>query len=81
MTTPVAKFLKHRKISVVGCPFSGGQPKEGVDEGPLRIIEAGLLDDIKALGWDVDFEEHHKFAPLDEKDDPPIGVMKRPRLV
>ncbi|CAD6578307.1 MAG: Arginase, catabolizes arginine to ornithine and urea [Cyphobasidiales sp. Tagirdzhanova-0007] len=53
----------------------------GVDEGPLRIIEAGLLNDIKKLGWEVDFDEHHKFQPLKEEDDPPFHRMKRPRLV
>lgn len=56
-------------------------PKQGVDEGPLRIIEAGLLDDIKRLGWDVEFEEHHRFEPMHNEDDPPIGMLKRPRLV
>ena len=54
---------------------------QGVDEGPLRIIEAGLLNDIKKLGWEVDFDEHHKFQPLKEEDDPPFHRMKRPRLV
>ncbi|KAL7007477.1 Arginase, catabolizes arginine to ornithine and urea [Cystobasidiomycetes sp. EMM_F5] len=81
MTAHSSKFLKNRRVTVVGCPFSGGQPKQGVDEGPLRIIEAGLLDDIKGLGWEVDFEDHHQFEPINEEADPPIGIMKRPRLV
>lgn len=81
MTTPVSKFLKNRKVSVLGCPFSGGQPKAGVDTGPLKLIEAGLLDDIKNLGWDVEYEDLLKFEAIDEKDDPPIGILKRPRLV
>merc|ERR1711939_55233 len=81
MTPPVGKFLKNRKVSVIGCPFSGGQPREGVDTGPIEIIEAGLLDDIKNLGWDVDFESHQKFEPLDPQEDPDIGIMKKPRLV
>ncbi|KAK9899740.1 arginase [Cystobasidium minutum MCA 4210] len=76
-----SKFLSSRKVSVIGCPFSGGQPKPGVDDGPMRLVEAGLLDDVKNLGWDIDFSDHHKFAIIDEKDDPPIGKLKRPRLV
>jgi arginase family enzyme len=39
-----SKFLTSspRKVSVIGCPFSGGQPKPGVDDGPMRLVEAGL---------------------------------------
>lgn len=39
------------------------------------------LDDVKNLGWEIDFSDHHQFAVIDEKDDPPIGKLKRPRLV
>lgn len=53
----------------------------GVDTGPIKLIEAGLLDDIQNLGWEVDFDAHQKFDSIDEKDDPPIGILKKPRLV
>jgi len=42
------KFIKEpRTAAVIGCPFSGGQPKTGVDSGPMKIVADGLLEDIK----------------------------------
>jgi arginase len=62
-------------------PADTGQPRAGVDTGPLKLIEAGLLDDIKSLGWDVDYADQMHFEPMSEEQDPPIGILKRPRLV
>lgn len=41
------KFLKSHTVGIVGCPFSGGQPRAGVDTGPLELIESGLVQDIE----------------------------------
>ncbi|GAA5890018.1 hypothetical protein JCM6882_009201 [Rhodosporidiobolus microsporus] len=79
------KFLKGDKptVGIVGCPFSGGQPKAGVDTGPLQLIESGLIPDIESLGWKVDFAGADTLVePLvSETPDPDIGKLKKPRLV
>jgi len=76
------KFLPEPKtVAIVGCPFSGGQPRAGVDTGPIKLVEAGLIDQIKALGWNVEYGGHHQFEEIHTDQDPPAGVVKRPRLV
>ncbi|KAL8286263.1 hypothetical protein RQP46_004751 [Phenoliferia psychrophenolica] len=78
------KFLKTPLTAgIVGCPFSGGQPKAGVDTGPLQLIESGLLQDIETLGWAVDFAGPDSVGTSITSDapDPDIGILKRPRLV
>lgn len=78
------KFLKSSTVGVIGCPFSGGQPKAGVDTGPHHLIDFGLLEQIKQLGYDVSFEGHQQFAEvmtMSKDMDPDIGKLKRPRYV
>jgi len=78
------KFVKTSTVGVIGCPFSGGQPKAGVDTGPHHLIDFGLLEQIKELGYDVSFGGHQQFAEVmtNTKDlDPDIGKLKRPRYV
>ncbi|KAJ6618883.1 hypothetical protein B0H10DRAFT_2217372 [Mycena sp. CBHHK59/15] len=67
--------------AIVGCPFSGGQPHVGVDQGPIHMVEAGLLDQLKELGWAVKFDGHHQFEEVNTVSDPPVGKLKNPRLV
>ncbi|RKP15431.1 arginase [Piptocephalis cylindrospora] len=78
-----SKFIKSpSSVAVLGVSFSGGQPKGGVDEGPIRMIEHGILDQIKDLGWKVDHDgrlDHYK--DLEPAEDPDIGILKRPRYV
>ncbi|KAF5357957.1 hypothetical protein D9756_001455 [Leucocoprinus leucothites] len=77
-----SRFLSSpRTAAIVGCPFSGGQPKAGVDEGPIHLVEAGLIDQLKDLGWAVTFDGHHQFEENNNLDDPPIGKLKNPRTV
>lgn len=78
------KFLKTSTVGVIGCPFSGGQPKAGVDTGPHHLIDFGLLEQIKQLGYEVSFGGHHQFAQvmtMSKGQDPDIGKLKRPRYV
>ena len=44
-------------------------------------MEAGLIDQLKQLGWNVHFDGHHQFEQINGQDDPPIGILKNPRLV
>ncbi|KAJ4000496.1 Ureohydrolase [Lentinula boryana] len=61
----IPQFLKSPKTaSIVGCPFSGGQPKLGVDKGPIHLVEAGLVNQLEELGWNVKFDGHHQFEDI-----------------
>jgi arginase len=51
-----------------------------VDKGPLHLIEAGLIDQVSTLGWKVHFD-NHQFEDISIEQDPPSGIVKRPRLV
>jgi len=76
------RFLaKPKTVSIVGCPFSGGQHRLGVDKGPIHMVNAGLVDQLKGLGWVVEFDGHHQFEDIAAEFDPPIGKLKNPRLV
>ncbi|EIM89805.1 arginase [Stereum hirsutum FP-91666 SS1] len=76
------KFISDPKtVAIVGCPFSGGQPKVGVDEGPIHLVDAGLVEQLTELGWQVKFDGHHQFEDISAESDPPIGKLKNPRLV
>jgi len=57
-----------------------------VDEGPLKIMEGPLLEEVKSLSWTPHFSGHQSFSIhtskfSDETNDPPIGKLKKPRLV
>uniref|UniRef100_A0A2R2JFW7 Arginase n=2 Tax=Glaciozyma antarctica TaxID=105987 RepID=ARGI_GLAA1 len=84
MSPATSPFLATpRTAGIVGCPFSGGQPKAGVHSGPLQLIESGLLNDIENLGWTVDFAGADALAVsiVSDTPDPDIGRLKQPRLV
>ena len=55
------KFHPHKKATIITAPFSGGQPKGGVELGPEYIMNAGFEKHIANLGWDVKVEN-----PLDD---------------
>jgi len=77
-----SRFIPEPKtVAIVGCPFSGGQPKVGVDKGPIHLVEAGLIQQLEDLGWKVNFNGHHQFEEINAVNDPPIGILKNPRLV
>ena len=52
-----------------------------MDQGPIHLVNAGLVDQLKDLGWQVQFDGHHQFEEVSAERDPPIGVLKNPRLV
>ena len=57
------------------------QPRAGVDRGPIHLVNAGLVDQLKELGWQVKFDGHHQFEDLAVPNDTPIGKLKNPRTV
>ncbi|KAK1927336.1 putative arginase [Papiliotrema laurentii] len=91
------KFLSEPATTeIIGIPFSGGQPRAGVDLGPNRLISAGLINQIAGLGWNVKYNTQQTFLdnpynPVQAGEateggrkvlpDPDIGKMKKPRLV
>ncbi|KAG9493513.1 hypothetical protein GDO78_001422, partial [Eleutherodactylus coqui] len=68
-----------RSLGLVGAPFSKGQPRGGVEEGPIHIRRAGLVEKLKELEYDVkDFGDLH-FPEL--PNDEPFQNVKNPRAV
>jgi len=45
------------------------------------LVNAGLVDQLKKLGWNVIFDGHQQFDSVSATSDPPIGKLKNPRLV
>ncbi|KAK8854562.1 arginase [Kwoniella newhampshirensis] len=59
------KFLKEpATVAIVGCPFSGGQGRAGVEHGPNKLISAGLVDQLTSLGWEVHYESQQSFLDI-----------------
>ena len=66
-------------LSLTSAPHR--KAKLGVDHGPIHLVEAGLEQQLRDLGWQVQFDGHHQFEEISEENDPPIGKMKNPRFV
>ncbi|TFK33139.1 hypothetical protein BDQ12DRAFT_691548 [Crucibulum laeve] len=85
MSSNVNLLKDPKTVAVIGCQFRGGQGKMGVEQGPVHLVNAGLLGQIKELGWNVRWDGYQSYEHLEEKitveTDPNIGRMRRPRLV
>ncbi|CDO95237.1 unnamed protein product [Kluyveromyces dobzhanskii CBS 2104] len=83
-SAPRFEFFENKKAGLILAPFSGGQPKSGVENGPKYLMKQGLRADIEALGWETSVEEplqgrDFETGKNDETD--VYGIMKRPKLV
>ncbi|KAH8724389.1 hypothetical protein GQ44DRAFT_275852 [Phaeosphaeriaceae sp. PMI808] len=79
---PEPKFLSNlHDLGVVAVGFSGGQPKAGVDAGPMALMEAGLIQQLEEdLEKKVSYDGTvHNYAELLPADDPDYRGMKRPK--
>eukprot|EP01089_Gocevia_fonbrunei_P003506 TRINITY_DN13492_c0_g1_i1.p1 TRINITY_DN13492_c0_g1~~TRINITY_DN13492_c0_g1_i1.p1 ORF type:complete len:349 (-),score=75.48 TRINITY_DN13492_c0_g1_i1:67-1113(-) len=56
-------YVVNNNVSVLSLPYSLGQPKKGVENGPKALIDAGLLDQIK--GINPDYVVHHNEIIVD----------------
>jgi arginase len=75
------KFV-NKKVGIIGCPFNGGQHRNmGVERGPKRLMEYGLIEQLEELEWDVEFDGYHKLSELRPAEDPNIGKLKKPLYV
>ncbi|KAF7724786.1 Arginase, catabolizes arginine to ornithine and urea [Apophysomyces ossiformis] len=79
--TQVSKFLSSKTVAIVGVPFNGGQPREGVEEGPLRLVEFGLANQLMEMGWEVEQEPNEKITELRPASDPDVMNLKQPKYV
>ncbi|PLW06143.1 hypothetical protein PCANC_25177 [Puccinia coronata f. sp. avenae] len=80
-STDSHKFLKKPRVAaVIPCPFSGGQPRPGVDDGPSHLIQDGLIKSIESVGYSTVVDQLNLSA-ISKEDDPDIGILKNPRLV
>lgn len=75
------KFLKSKSVSVVGVPFNGGQPRTGVEEGPIRLVEFGLLNQFEEMGYEVEYEANEDITSLRPAEDPDTLNLKQPKYV
>ena len=77
MTAP-APIETKKDVVIIGAPFSGGQGKPGCDAAPKMLEESGLGDEVKKLGWTVEWNRLNFPEP---ENDPIVNNMKRPRFV
>ncbi|KAJ1833221.1 Arginase, catabolizes arginine to ornithine and urea [Coemansia sp. RSA 2706] len=78
-----SKFLKNGTTVGITCvPFSGGQPKGGVDDGPVEMVRFGILDQVQGMGYAVELSEGmDKYRTMQPAHDPPLGRLKNARYV
>jgi arginase len=69
------------KLAIIGAGYKGGQPREGVDQGPAVIREAGIKNEISLLGWEVSDLGDLSLSEWDQEKDPAFGIIKHPRQV
>ncbi|XP_065783866.1 arginase-1 isoform X2 [Muntiacus reevesi] len=70
---------KPQSVGIIGAPFSKGQPRGGVEEGPTVLRKAGLLEKLKELEYDV--KDYGDLSFVDDPDDSPFQIVKNPRCV
>lgn len=84
MSQPHYNFNPQKKVAVIKAPFSGGQGKGGVEEGPKKLIEFGLLKDIESLGWEYKIDDSLSDLNIDQMETDTEDVYKnckRPFMV
>lgn len=57
LNNPHYKFIKDKRLKIVLAPFSGGQPKKGVEKGPLALLNNNLNEELFNLGWNVQVKD------------------------
>ncbi|PKI83754.1 arginase [Malassezia vespertilionis] len=80
---PNLRYISSDTAALIKFPFSGGQPRNGVEFGPDALVAAGLPEQLESLGWKVvqddsiDWDEVNNVA----RNDVSIDTLKNPRSV
>ena len=79
----VPKHLKSLSTVLIRFPFSGGQPRKGVEHGPEALVKAGLKEQLQTLGWEVEEDASISWDSVNALlgSDPDMGKMRNPRSV
>ena len=67
-----SQILKSPSTVMIPVPFSGGQPRKGVEHGPEALMKAGLQNQLETLGWKFEQEQTipwDQINSMDEKND------------
>ncbi|EPY40202.1 arginase [Angomonas deanei] len=78
------KFFPNKEVGIVLAPFSGGQAKFGVEDGPKYLLHAGMERDLTTLGWKCSIVESFKADEYDNmrRDRKDVqGKLRFPKLV
>ncbi|AAS54715.1 AGR225Cp [Eremothecium gossypii ATCC 10895] len=81
---PHYKFFESKKASLVMAPFSGGQGKSGVEDGPKYLLKQGLREGVEGLGWEIEVQrplDGHDFEERKQRATEVVGRAKNPTLV
>ncbi|XP_072499435.1 arginase-1-like isoform X2 [Notamacropus eugenii] len=70
---------KPKSVGIIGAPFSKGQPRGGVEEGPTALREAGLIKKLQEQECDV--KDYGNLSFVDVPNDTPFQIVKNPRTV
>lgn len=84
MSEPHYKFYPKKHATIIKAPFSGGQGKSGVEDGPEQLIKFGLLKDVEQLGWKYDVVDplsDLNTVEMKSNDDDVYENCKRPLMV
>ncbi|WFD03032.1 arginase [Malassezia obtusa] len=82
MTTPM-RYVQSKSAALITFPFSGGQPRKGVELGPDALLNAGLPKQLEELGWKVGLDRSIDWDTVNGllTNDADIDTMKNPRSV
>ncbi|WFC98793.1 arginase [Malassezia yamatoensis] len=82
MTTP-SRYVQSKIAALITFPFSGGQPRKGVELGPEALLRADLPKQLKELGWGVELDRSIDWDSINNllNSDADIDSLKNPRSV
>lgn len=77
------RCLSSQSAVIINCPFSGGQPRKGVEHGPAALSKSDLVERLKGLGWNMEWDTSIDWAGVNAaiEGDANIGTMINPRSV
>ena len=78
-----SRFHNSLSTVLIPSPFSGGQPRKGVEQGPEGMFKAGLQQQLETLGWNVTVDNSIPWdeVNISEKEDAAINSMMNPHAV